>query len=56
MEVDLSLPAARVVRALDQLIAWRGAPIRIRCDNGPAYVSDTLQQGAKRRGIAVDFI
>jgi putative transposase len=33
MEVDLSLPAERVVRALDQLIAWRGAPTRIRCDN-----------------------
>jgi len=56
MEVDLSLPADRVVRALDQLIEWRGAPIRIRCDNGPEYVSDTLQQWAKRRGIALEFI
>jgi putative transposase len=56
MEVDLSLPAHRVIRALDQLIEWRGAPIRIRCDNGPEYISDTLQQWAKRRGIALAFI
>lgn len=56
MEVDLSLPAQRVIRALDQLIEWRGPPLRIRCDNGPEYVSDTLQQWAKRRGIALDFI
>ena len=56
MEVDLSLPADRVVRALDQLIEWRGAPIRIRSDNGPEYVSFTLQQWAKRRGIVLEFI
>jgi len=56
MEVDLSLPADRVVRALDQLIEWRGAPIRIRCDNGPEYVRDTRQQWAKRRGIALECI
>ncbi len=56
MEVDLSLPANRVVRALDQLIEWRGTPIRIRCDNGPEYVSHTLQQWAKGQGIALEFI
>ncbi|OBS09704.1 integrase [Acidihalobacter prosperus] len=33
IEVDFSLPAERVVRALDQLIEWRGAPQAIRCDN-----------------------
>ncbi|KAF0811956.1 hypothetical protein IGB42_03498 [Andreprevotia sp. IGB-42] len=35
MEVDLSLPAERVVRALDQVIEWRGTPDAIRSDNGP---------------------
>ena len=34
IEVDFSLPASRVVRALDQIIEWRGQPKRIRCDNG----------------------
>ena len=56
MEVDLSLPAERVVRALDQLIEWRGAPIRIRSDNGPAYVGHTLRAWAQRRGIQLEFI
>jgi putative transposase len=56
MEVDLSLPAERVVRALDQLIAWRGAPVRIRCDNGPEYVGHALHAWAKRRGISLAFI
>jgi len=33
IEVDLSLPAERVIRALEQIIEWRGAPQVIRCDN-----------------------
>ena len=39
--VDFSLPSERVVRSLDQIIEWRGAPTAIRCDNGPEYVSAT---------------
>jgi putative transposase len=39
IEVDLSLPALRVIRALDQVIEWRGKPAAIRCDNGPEYIS-----------------
>ncbi len=34
IDVDFSLPAARVVRSLDQIIEWRGKLMRIRCDNG----------------------
>lgn len=56
IDVDLSLPAARVVRALEQIIEWRGAPKRIRCDNGPEYISATVQQWAKDNGIQLDFI
>lgn len=33
IEVDFSLPSERVIRALDQIIEWRGAPKAIRCDN-----------------------
>jgi len=39
IEVDFSLPAERVVRALNQIIVWRGKPLAIRVDNGPEYVS-----------------
>jgi putative transposase len=35
IEVDFSPPAERVVRALNQIIEWRGAPGVIRVDNGP---------------------
>lgn len=33
MEVDFSLPSERVIRALNQIIEWRGKPQAIRCDN-----------------------
>lgn len=56
IEVDLSLPAARVVRSLDQIIEWRGKPENLRCDNGPEYISGALQCWAKARRIAVHFI
>ena len=38
LEIDFSLPAERVVRALEQIIEWRGCPKEIRCDNGPEYI------------------
>jgi len=56
IEVDLSLPSERVTRALDQIIEWRGKPQRIRCDNGPEYIGNTLQSWAKRQGIKIDYI
>ena len=43
IEIDFSLPSERVVRTLNQLIQWRGRPDAIRVDNGPEYISATLQ-------------
>jgi len=51
MDIDLSLPAERVVRALDQVIEWRGKPATIRSDNGPEYVGKTLTDWARRNGV-----
>ena len=56
IEVDLSLPAERVIRSLEQIIEWRGQPQRLRCDNGPEYISSALSNWAKRRGIALEYI
>lgn len=56
IEIDTSLPAARVVRALDELIELRGNPKRLRLDNGPELVSLALSQWADRHGIALTFI
>jgi len=41
IEVDLSLPTARVVRVLERVVAWRGYPRKIRMDNGPELISGT---------------
>ncbi|MFB8936615.1 DDE-type integrase/transposase/recombinase, partial [Xanthomonas arboricola pv. pruni] len=51
IEVDLSLPSARVIRSLEQVIEWRGKPRVIRCDNGPEYISAALLAWAQRNGI-----
>ena len=56
MEVDISLPAARVIRSLDQVIQWRGKPRAIRCDNGPEYISGALQVWSERHDIALLYI
>jgi len=56
IEVDFSLPAERVVRTLSQIISWRGKPLAIRVDNGPEYISGTLQNWAERAGIALMYI
>jgi putative transposase len=56
VEADLSLPATRVIRALDQMIEWRGKPAAIRCDNGPEYISGALLAWAARRDIRITFI
>lgn len=56
IEIDFSLPAERVMRALDQIIEWRGKPLRIRCDNGPEYVSGAVAAWAARRRIDLIFI
>jgi len=42
IEVDKSLPALRMIRALDQIIEWRGKPRAISCDNGLGYVLGQL--------------
>ncbi|WP_156453362.1 integrase core domain-containing protein, partial [Polycladidibacter hongkongensis] len=53
IEVDFSLPALRVVRALQQVIEWRGKPETIRVDNGPENISETLLSWARKQGIKI---
>jgi putative transposase len=53
IEVDTSLPAARVVRVLEQVTAWRGLPKAIRLDNGPELVADRFVQWCEERGVAL---
>ena len=56
IEADFSLPAVRVIRALDQIIEWRGKPKRLRCDNGPEFISQDLEKWADKHDIQLEFI
>jgi transposase InsO family protein len=56
IEADFSLPAPRVIRALDQIIEWRGMPDRLHCDNGPEFISQDLERWADGHGIQLEFI
>ena len=56
IDVDFSLPSVRVIRALDQIIEWRGKPYAIRCDNGPEYISQKLVDWATNNKITLLYI
>ena len=56
IEVDTSLPAERLVRILETLIAWRGRPTQIRMDNGPELISHRLGDWTKEHRITLVHI
>lgn len=56
IEADFSLPAGRVIRALDQIIEWRGKPKRLRCDNGPEFISHNLEVTRTVSGLAIKHL
>ena len=56
IEVDTSLPAERVIRVLEQVVAWRGQPQAIRLDNGPEFLADRFASWCVDRGIALRYI
>jgi putative transposase len=37
------------------LIKWQGKPKTLRCDNGPEYISGTLQTWAEQEGIEISY-
>lgn len=55
-KIDLNIPALRVVRVLDRIVANRGYPLKMRMDNGPELVSLTLAQWAEEHGVMLEFI
>jgi len=56
IEVDRSLPGARVVRVLERLRAEIGLPQTIVTDNGPEFVGRTLDAWAYAAGVTIRFI
>ena len=56
LEVDSSFASRRVTRVLDQIIAERGAPQVLRCDNGPELTSRHFLAWAIERKIEMVHI
>ncbi len=54
--IDTSLPSARVVSQLEQLIDWRGKPEKIRVDNGPEFIAEKLKDWCSKNEIALHYI
>jgi putative transposase len=56
IDADTSLPAGRVIRALEAAIEVHGKPRAIRTDNGPEFTSRALDQWPHEQGITHHFI
>lgn len=56
IEIGTSIPSARVVRVMEQLIDLHGRPSAVRLDNGPELTAETFVDWCQRRGIALRYI
>lgn len=56
LEVDTSFASRRVTRVLEEIIATRGQPQAIRCDNGPELTSRQFLAWGLERGIELVHI
>lgn len=56
IEIDLNLPARRVIRVLEQIGELRGYPRKIRMDNGPEFISKALADWSETHGVKLKFI
>jgi putative transposase len=56
IDVAVSIPAARVIAFLEQMIDLHGRPRAIRCDNGPELTSQAFTDWCKAQDIELRFI
>ena len=56
IEVDTSIPGARVVRVLERLEVTHGLPDTIVIDNGPEFTGKVLDAWAHKAGVKLHFI
>lgn len=56
IEVDTSIGAERMIRALDNVAVWRGYPGAIRCDNGPEFLAHRFIAWCAEHGIEIRYI
>jgi putative transposase len=46
-----NISAKKLIETLDQVVAWRGAPAYIRCDNGPEIISSQLEAWSDKHQV-----
>lgn len=56
IKVSTSLPAQHVTLFLEEVIAQRGCPHKIRMDNGPENISKIMKKWAKNKNIVLEYI
>ena len=56
IEVGTSIPSARVVRVLEQLLTLYGRPAALRLDNGPEFTAQLFTDWCKANDIELRFI
>ena len=56
IEIDLNLPAARIIRVLERIAAWRGYPSKLRMDNGPEFIALATADWADEHDVELEFI
>jgi putative transposase len=56
IEIGTSIPSARVIRVLDDLIRLYGRPARVRVDNGPELTAEAFVEWCMAHRIAIGYI
>lgn len=56
VEADYSHSGHSVARVLEQIIAYKGKPGEIRCDNGPEFLSNKLVEYCQSANIRLKYI
>jgi putative transposase len=56
IEIDLSLPTQRVIRAIEQAAMIHGFPQVLRMDNGPEFTSIAFHDWAEMHAIKLEYI
>lgn len=56
LETDTSFTSRRLTRVLEEMVAERGRPLAIRCDNGPELTSRHFLAGCMDRKIELMHI
>jgi putative transposase len=56
IEIGTSIPSARVIRVLDDLMRLYGRPARVRVDNGPELTAEAFVEWCTAHRIAIGYI